>query len=88
MTEAALSALSCPLTSGRLFRYVSKVRGEGGKWLGGKGGKWLGSLGVYWLSWFQEKNNTRETEVAKMEKLVSFVKEPLLEKEAQTMAAM
>eukprot|EP00731_Ephydatia_muelleri_P003913 Em0002g89a len=28
----------------------------------------------------QEKNNTRESEVAKMEKLVTFVKEPLLEK--------
>ena len=36
----------------------------------------------------QEKNNTRESEVAKMEKLVTFVKEPLLEKEAQTIAAM
>ena len=29
----------------------------------------------------QEKNRSRESEVAKMEKLISFVREPLLEKE-------
>lgn len=36
----------------------------------------------------QEKNSNRESEIAKMEKLVTFVKEPLLEKEVQTMPAL
>ena len=33
----------------------------------------------------QEKNRTNETEMAKMEKLINFVREPLLEKEEEKM---
>ena len=42
----------------------------------------------YWnslcLFCYQEKNRTEETEKAKMEKLINFVKEPLLEKENES----
>ncbi len=31
----------------------------------------------------QEKNRTKDTEVAKIEKLISFVREPLLEKQRE-----
>ena len=32
----------------------------------------------------QEKNRSRESEIAKMDKLITFVNEPLLEKEVAT----